>query len=115
MDFVPAAAKFVFAAVVVKVATPPLSVAVPPVMAVFAFLNVTVPVGVPDEAETVAVNVTACPKVEGFSDEVRATVVAMVAAAGPATPSSASAKRQYDAAARRFAPHTFMLTPTLPL
>jgi hypothetical protein len=42
---------------------------------VFAFLNVTVPVGVPDEAETVAVNVTACPKVEGFSEEVTEVVV----------------------------------------
>ena len=34
------------------------------------FLNVTVPVGVPTPELTVAVNVTACPNVDGFNDEV---------------------------------------------
>jgi hypothetical protein len=53
--------------VVVKAATPPASVPEPNVA--LPFLKLTVPVGVPDE-ETVAVNVTDCPKVEGFSDEV---------------------------------------------
>jgi hypothetical protein len=53
---------------VVKVATPPASVAVPRVA--LPFLKVTVPVGVPDEEETVAVNVTGCPTAEGFTEEV---------------------------------------------
>lgn len=40
--------------------------------------NVTVPVGVPDPGatgETVAVNVTDCPKTDGFTDEVTVVVV----------------------------------------
>ena len=43
----------------VKLATPPVSVALP--RAVIPFLNVTVPVGVPEEEDTVAVKITACP------------------------------------------------------
>ena len=38
----------------------------------------TVPVGVPDPgatAETVAVKITACPNIDGFTDEVTAVVV----------------------------------------
>jgi hypothetical protein len=54
--------------VVVKAATPPTSVAVPRVA--LPFLKVTVPAGVTDEEETVAVKVTDCPTAEGFSDEV---------------------------------------------
>jgi hypothetical protein len=37
--------------------------------------NVTVPVGVPDELETRAVNTTVCPYVDGLSDDVSAVVV----------------------------------------
>src|ERR1019366_1606602 len=59
---------------VVKVATPPLRVPVPIELA--PSRKVTVPVGVPAPGatgETVAVNLTDCPKTEGFTDE--ATVV----------------------------------------
>ena len=40
-------------------------------------LNVTVPVGVPDPDETVAVNVTDCPEFDGFNDEAREVEVAI--------------------------------------
>lgn len=40
--------------------------------------NVTVPVGVPDVALTVAVKETACPKTVGFLDEDRAVVAPAV-------------------------------------
>ena len=56
---------------VVKVALPPARVPAP--MLAPPSRNVTVPVGVPDPGKaalTVAVNVTAWPDVEGFSDEV---------------------------------------------
>ena len=62
---------------VVKVATPPLSVPVPSV--VEPSLNVTVPVGVPtpgDVAVTVAVKVTDWPNTDGLTDEPSAVVVA---------------------------------------
>jgi len=60
---------------VVKTATPPFSPTVP--REAVPFLKVTVPAGVmPALALTVAVNFTAAPKVEGFSDEVRVVVVA---------------------------------------
>src|SRR4029077_10245237 len=49
--------------------------------------NCTVPVGVPDAALTVAVNVTASPEPDGFSDELTVVVVAM--GAGAATSSYA--------------------------
>jgi hypothetical protein len=39
------------------------------------FQKVTDPVGVPAEAMTVAVNVTVCPLVEGFTEELSAVVV----------------------------------------
>jgi hypothetical protein len=58
-----------------KVATPlPFRSAVPSVVA--PSLNVTVPVGVPAVDVTVAVNVTDCPNVDGFSAEVSAVAVA---------------------------------------
>jgi hypothetical protein len=38
-------------------------------------VNCTVPVGVPALLVTVAVNVTDCPTVEGFTDDVTAVVV----------------------------------------
>jgi hypothetical protein len=38
-------------------------------------LSVTVPVGVPEVAVTVAVNVTDCPVAEGFTDEITVVVV----------------------------------------
>jgi hypothetical protein len=37
--------------------------------------NVTVPVGFPDEVVTVAVNVTACPTIDGFAEETTAVLV----------------------------------------
>jgi len=49
------------------------SVALP--KAVVPSKNMTVPVGVPEVAVTWAVNVTACPYVAGFSEEVTAVVV----------------------------------------
>jgi hypothetical protein len=59
---------------VVTVATPDaFSVAVPTV--VVPLRNVTVPVGIPAVEATVAVNVTACPAVDGFGVEVRTKVV----------------------------------------
>jgi hypothetical protein len=60
---------------VVNVATPlPLSVPVPSVAA--PFLNVTVPVGTGAAVWcTVAVNVTAWPYVDGFSEEASAVVL----------------------------------------
>jgi len=62
--------------VVVKVATAaPFSVPVPRVVP--PSLNVTVPVGVPAPAVTVnvAVNVTDCPKLDGFTEEVSALLI----------------------------------------
>ena len=56
---------------VVSVALPADRLAVPSVAA--PSKNVTVPVGVPKAgatAVTVAVNVTACPRADGFSDDV---------------------------------------------
>ena len=53
-------------------ACPAVSVALP--IDVAPASNVTVPVGVPvmgDTALTVAVKIMACPKTEGFTDEVR--------------------------------------------
>lgn len=56
------------------VAEPPLRVLVASVFV--PFLNVTLPVGVPEVAgAAVAVNVTSCPKFEGFSDDTTAVVV----------------------------------------
>jgi hypothetical protein len=43
-------------------------------------MNVSVPIGVPDEADTVALNATADPATTGFCDE--ATVVVVAAAVG---------------------------------
>lgn len=60
-----------------NVADPPERVTVPrtPV----PFLKVTEPVGVPNApAETVAVKVTASPRVEGLSEDVTLVVVAVV-------------------------------------
>ena len=59
---------------VLKVATPFVSGTVARVAP--PFLNTTLPVGVPDDDETVAVNVTACPRVEGLGEDVNAIVVA---------------------------------------
>ena len=62
--------------VVAKVAfAEPSSAELPSVLA--PSMKVTVPVGVPGVPEmTVAVNVTDCPVLEGFVDEVKAVVVA---------------------------------------
>jgi hypothetical protein len=60
---------------VLKVAMPPLRVAVP--NTVVRFWNVTVPVGVPLAELTVAVNVTAWPDVEGLGEEVSVVVLAI--------------------------------------
>jgi hypothetical protein len=61
---------------VLKLATPPLNVAVP--NTVVPFMNLTVPVGMPTAAATVAVKVTDCPCFEGFNDEVRVVVLAIL-------------------------------------
>jgi hypothetical protein len=42
------------------------------------YLNVTVPVGVPALELTTAVNVTVCPTVEGFGDELNVMTVAVL-------------------------------------
>jgi hypothetical protein len=64
--------------VVVKLATPPLSVAVPRLAV--PFLNVTRPVGVPlNCGATVAVKVTDCPKTDGLSELTRTVVLAALA------------------------------------
>jgi hypothetical protein len=56
-------------------AVPPLRFCVPNVA--FPFLKVTVPPGVPPEADvTLAVNVTLCPKLDGFALDVTVDVVA---------------------------------------
>ena len=60
--------------VVLRLAMPAFSVTVPRTAA--PFLNVTVPVGVPDEDETVALKATAWPYVEGFGEEISATALA---------------------------------------
>src|SRR5262245_32488163 len=65
--------------VVVNVATPPTPTAAVPSVFVPS-RNVTVPVGVPVAALTVAVNVTASPAAEGFAEEIRFVVVAASAA-----------------------------------
>ena len=59
-----------------KVAVPDVRVPVPIMLE--PFLNVTVPPAVPAPgavAATVAVNVTDCPKTEGFTEDVNAVVV----------------------------------------
>jgi len=58
-------------AAVVSVAVPPLTAAVPSELA--PSKNCTVPVAA--AGETVAVNVTACPDVDGFADDASAVVV----------------------------------------
>ena len=63
-------------AVVVTVATAPFNAPVPSFVA--PLLNVTVPVGVPLAAVTVAVKVTDCPRVEGFADEDRVVVLVIL-------------------------------------
>src|SRR5947209_5611955 len=63
-------------ALVLRVATPPLSVPVPRVVA--PSLNVTLPVGVPAPGatgETVAVTVTDCPDTDGLAEDVSVVVV----------------------------------------
>jgi hypothetical protein len=68
-DFIPVAGN-----TLLKLACPPLSVAVP--IVVVPFMNVTVPVGVsPSCGVTVAAKATDCPAVEGFSEESSAVVV----------------------------------------
>src|SRR4026208_2182951 len=53
----------------VRVATPPARVAVP--RGAGPLRNVTVPVGMRADADTVAVNVTVCPKLDGLMSEAR--------------------------------------------
>jgi len=62
----------VVSAAVVSNALPPLNANVPNEVA--PSKNSTVPVG-PKDGLTVAVNVTDCPNVEGFTDDVNAVVV----------------------------------------
>ena len=58
---------------VVKLALPPLNVALP--IMVGPSLKFTFPVGVPNEELTVVVNVTDCPTLDGLTDEVSTEVV----------------------------------------
>jgi hypothetical protein len=67
---------------VVKVATPELRLAEPSVVDPSA--NVTVPVA--EEGLTVAVNVTAWPKAEGFSEEVSVVVLGVLPPPVPVAP-----------------------------
>jgi hypothetical protein len=60
--------------VVINVATPLVSATGAP-NADPPSRNCTVPVGVPPPEVTVAVNVTDCPNVEGFGDDVTVVVV----------------------------------------
>src|SRR6266849_1626054 len=74
---------------VLNVALPPLSVPMPSV--VVPSLNVTFPVGVPRVAGfTVAVNVTAVPKVDGFNEDVTDVELACVCAGLGITSTTAS-------------------------
>ena len=66
---------------VVKVAVLPVRFTVP--IFVVPSKKVTVPVGVPIDAFTVAVKVTLCPSIEGFNDDV--TVVVVVTGGGAFT------------------------------
>ena len=79
-----------------KVATPETSGEEPSVFALVMSRNVTVPVGVPKRAkyDTVAVNVTELPNVEGFALVVKVVVVepihnAMVLTSWSSTPKKA--------------------------
>jgi hypothetical protein len=58
---------------VVKLAWPPLNVALP--IMVEPSLKFTFPVGVPNEELTIVVNVTDCATFDGLTDEVSAEVV----------------------------------------
>src|ERR1700736_207353 len=53
-------------------------------------LNVTVPIAVPEVALTVAVRVTGWPKVDGFSEEARAVVVATAVGLGSTNTTASS-------------------------
>ncbi len=74
MECVPAASD-----VIVIDAAPPASV--PVARTVAPSRNRRLPVGVPVLADTVALNVTACPTVEGFREELNAVVVVISVAA----------------------------------
>jgi hypothetical protein len=66
---------------VAQVATPDdIACAVQPVIGVAPSRNCTVPVGVPLAPDTVAVKVTDWPLVDGFAEEVRATVATAASA-----------------------------------
>ena len=58
-------------------ALPLESVALPSVVEVEVSEKTTVPVGVPDFELTAAVKVTACPKIDGFSEEVSVVLVGL--------------------------------------
>jgi hypothetical protein len=53
------------------------SVELPSVVEVEVSVKIAVPVGVPDFELTAALNVTACPKIDGFSEEVRVVLVGL--------------------------------------
>src|ERR1700680_876630 len=73
---------------VLKVALPAERAPVP--MIVVPSLNVTVPVGVPEVALTVAVKVTGWPKVDGFNEEARVVVVATAVGLGSTNTTASS-------------------------
>jgi hypothetical protein len=64
----------------VAVVTPAVVLSVPVPMLTPLSLNVTVPVGVPDAADTIAVKVTDWLKVDGFRELARVVVVATATA-----------------------------------
>jgi hypothetical protein len=66
---------------VVKLATPELSSGMALPITVEPSLKLTVPVGVPAPPVTVAVNVTDCPKAEGFWEELRLVAEGLAAVA----------------------------------
>src|SRR5580658_7967128 len=98
---------------VANVALPPWSGDVPRV--VEPLLNVTVPAGVPEPCEVaVAVSVTACPKLEGLSDELSVVVVteALVLMITPTVPLRLSALTQSFAKTMSGSPSPFRSATT---
>jgi hypothetical protein len=73
IESVPSGRLEVVSVAVLLVPLPAVKVAVP--IAVAPFMNVTEPVGAADPLETVAVNVTACPKLAGLTEEATVDVV----------------------------------------
>ena len=76
IELVPTARLEIVIVAVLLVPLPAVNVALP--IVVVPFLKITVPVGAALPLDTVAVNVTACPELAGFSEDATADVVAAV-------------------------------------